>query len=99
MKKEVLPGLTEALQGRYRLESVFCSFLALVLRKELQDRMAARGLRHEWADVIRALRGLREIDLSIQGKEVIIRPQTNKVAADAYATFGLALPPVVRFRT
>ena len=78
---------------------VFCSFLALVLRKELQDRMAARGLRHEWADVIHALRGLREIDLTIQGKEVIIRPQATKVAADAYATFGLALPPVVRFRT
>jgi transposase len=32
---------------------VFCSFLALVLRQELQARLAARGFSFEWADVMR----------------------------------------------
>ena len=30
---------------------VFCSFLALVLRKALQDRLAAHGLAAEWGGV------------------------------------------------
>jgi transposase len=34
---------------------VFCSFLALVLRQELQSRLEARGHRFEWADVMRDL--------------------------------------------
>jgi transposase len=32
---------------------VFCSFLALLLRKELQDRLTSKGCDVEWADVIR----------------------------------------------
>ena len=31
---------------------VFCSFLALLLRKELQERLAAGGVEAEWADVL-----------------------------------------------
>jgi transposase len=31
---------------------VFCSFLALVLRKELEDRLAAAGHSFEWADSV-----------------------------------------------
>jgi transposase len=34
---------------------VFCSFLALVLRYELQERMHAKGKSYEWADVLRDL--------------------------------------------
>ena len=34
---------------------VFCSFLALVLRKELQDRVERHGWSLEWADIIRDL--------------------------------------------
>ena len=34
---------------------VFCSFLALVLRKELQDRLEAKGYKLEWADVLQGL--------------------------------------------
>jgi transposase len=31
---------------------VFCSFLALILRKELQDRLESKGWSLEWTDVI-----------------------------------------------
>jgi hypothetical protein len=34
---------------------VFCSFLALLLRKELIDRLVAAGRQYEWADIIRDL--------------------------------------------
>src|SRR4029453_17023533 len=32
---------------------VFCSFLALILRKELDERCRAAGFRPEWGDVLR----------------------------------------------
>ncbi|MDI7268753.1 MAG: hypothetical protein QME96_12240 [Myxococcota bacterium] len=33
------------------LGHVFCTFLSLVLRKELQDRLASRNLDFEWGEV------------------------------------------------
>ncbi|RLC79316.1 MAG: hypothetical protein DRI61_08185 [Chloroflexi bacterium] len=47
---------------------VFCSFLALLRCKELQDRLAHKGMTLEWADVIRELDSLVEMDLSVSGK-------------------------------
>src|SRR5208283_5955132 len=37
---------------------VFCSFLALVLMRELEGRLAAKELNLEWADVLRDLDAL-----------------------------------------
>src|SRR5208283_3245417 len=34
---------------------LFCSFLALVVRKELDERLAAAGVSAEWADIVRDL--------------------------------------------
>jgi transposase len=42
---------------------VFCSFLALVLQKELRDRLAAAGLGFEWAEVLRDLDRLQEVEV------------------------------------
>jgi len=47
---------------------VFCSFLALVVRKELQDRLERKGWTLEWADLIRDLDSLQEIEIRIDGK-------------------------------
>ena len=41
---------------------MFCSFLALLLQKELFRRMAAAGIEAEWADILRDLDALTEID-------------------------------------
>src|ERR1039457_1370364 len=38
---------------------VFCSFLALLLRKELEDRLVRKQWKLEWADIIRDLDNLR----------------------------------------
>ncbi|HDH98980.1 MAG TPA: hypothetical protein ENF70_07620, partial [Deltaproteobacteria bacterium] len=56
---------------------VFCSFLALLLCKELQDRLANKGLTLECADVIRELNNLVEMDLSVSGKPFTLRGQAT----------------------
>ena len=39
---------------------VFCSFLALVLRKELEDRLAAARLKPEWRELLADLDRLQK---------------------------------------
>ncbi|MBO0739049.1 MAG: hypothetical protein J2P48_21255, partial [Alphaproteobacteria bacterium] len=40
---------------------LFCSFLALLLRKDLDDRLAALGTNPEWADIVRELDRVEEV--------------------------------------
>ena len=58
---------------------VFCSFLALVLRKELDERCRAAGFRPEWADVLRELDRLQEIELNKDGGRIIMRTPATGV--------------------
>ena len=75
---------------------VFCSFLALVLRKEMQDRQEAKGYKLEWADVLRDLDRLKEIEV-IQGeKRFLLRTQARGVCGKVFQAAGVALPPTVR---
>ena len=41
---------------------IFCSFLAPVLRKEREDRLAAAGYILEWADIVHDLQRLIETE-------------------------------------
>jgi transposase len=75
---------------------VFCSFLALVLRKELEDRLEARGWNLEWSDVIDGLDALEEIELKQKGKRFLLRTETKGVAGKAVQAAGVALPPTVQ---
>jgi transposase len=75
---------------------VFCSFLALLLRKELQDRLARKEWKLEWADVIRDLNNLIEMEVMIDGKGFVFRGQTSGVAGKVFQACGVALPPVLR---
>ena len=52
---------------------VFCSFLALVLRKALMDRCSETGFQPEWQDVRLYLDRLQEIVAERDGKQLIIR--------------------------
>ena len=72
---------------------VFCSFLALVLRKALQDRCAANGFHPEWQDVCLDIDRLQEVSLEQQGKRMIIRTPTTGVAGRLFQAVGIALPP------
>ena len=75
---------------------VFCSFLALLLRKELEDRLAAKEWRLEWADVMRDLDNLIEMEVAINGKGYVFRGQTPGVAGKVFQACGVALPPALR---
>jgi hypothetical protein len=75
---------------------VFCSFLALVLRKELQDRLEARCTSAEWADVIRDLDALVETDVEKDGKRFVLRSAARGTCGRVFQTTGVALPPTIR---
>ena len=75
---------------------VFCSFLALLLRKELQDRLARKEWKLEWADVVRDLDNLNEMKTAINNKSFVFRGQTSGVAGKVFQACGVALPPVLR---
>ena len=75
---------------------VFCSFLALLLRKELEDRLARKQWKLEWADVIRDLDNLIEMEVAISGKGYAFRGQTPGVAGKVFQACGVAMPPVLR---
>jgi hypothetical protein len=75
---------------------VFCSFLALLLRKELGDRLASKDCHLEWADVVRDLDNLVEMEVAINGKGYVFRGQTSGVAGKVFQACGIALPPIFR---
>ena len=81
----------EAIRGH-----VFCSFLALVLRKELQDRLERKGWHLEWADVMSDLDRLQEIEMSIDGKGYVVRTETKGTVGKVFQTCGVAVPPTLR---
>ena len=54
---------------------VFCSFLALTLRKELDDRLQAAGLQLEWQDVIGDLDRLVQTTVDSEGRRFVLRNQ------------------------
>ena len=75
---------------------VFCSFLALVLKKELADRCAARNFQPEWDDVRRDLDRLQEVEVEQDGKRFILRTPTTGTAGKLFQTLRVALPPNLR---
>jgi len=75
---------------------VFCSFLALVLLKELQARMEQRGWICEWDRLKADLDHLQEVTVQAAGQPFVIRTQTRGAAGQALQAAGVALGPVVR---
>jgi hypothetical protein len=75
---------------------VFSSFLALVLRKELQDRLEAKGEHLEWADIVRDLDRLEEVEVEQDGKRLLLRTEAKGVCGKVFQAVGVSLPPAVR---
>ena len=77
---------------------VFVSFLALVLMRELQERMAARGWEQaEWADVLHDLEAIQENEVkSADGKRFVLRSEVKGWCGKTFQAAGVALPPTVR---
>jgi transposase len=75
---------------------VFCSFLALVLRKELERALDATGHRFEWNDIKRDLKALQETTIEDQGKRITIRSRAEGSCGKIFQAVGVILPATIR---
>jgi len=75
---------------------VFCSFLALVLRQELQARLEARGHHFEWADIVRDLERVQYVEVAQGGKHYLLRSELQATAGHVFQSVGVAAPPTVQ---
>jgi transposase len=75
---------------------VFCSFLALRLKVELEQRLREQGLTWEWAEIIRGLDHLHEVEALFSGKRFLLRSQLVGHAHVAIRAAGVAVPPTLR---
>ena len=68
---------------------VFCSFLALVLKKELYRRIEAAGNSFEWSDIKQDLKSLQEVTIEEDGKRVSPSvPSAREPAARCFRPWG-----------
>ena len=75
---------------------VFCSFLALVLKKAIEDHIAALGRDSSWPEIIADLDSLTETEIEQDGKRFVLRCAPRPAASLALRATGVALPPTVR---
>jgi hypothetical protein len=89
--RPIFHKLDETIRGH-----VFCSFLALVLKKALEDRIAALGRSGSWPEIIADLDSLTETEIEQDGKRFVVRSAPRPAAGLALRATGVALPPTVR---
>lgn len=75
---------------------VFCSFLALVLRKELDRRLEKAGHSFEWTDIKQDLKSLQEIVIEDNGKSLAIRSECVGTCGKVFKAVAVAIPPTIR---
>ena len=75
---------------------VFCSFLALVLRKELDRRLEKAGQCFEWADIKQDIKALQEITIENNGKTLAVRSECIGACGKVFQAVGIAMPPTIR---
>ena len=75
---------------------VFCSFLALVLRKELEQRLTSAGHQFEWSDIKQDLRALKQIEIEEGGARFMIRSQCKGHCGKIFQAVKVALPPTIK---
>ena len=89
--RPIFHKLDETIRGH-----VSCSFLALVLKKELEDRIATLGHASSWPNVLADLNLLTETEVEQDGKRFLLRTPPRPAASLALRAAGVALPPTVR---
>ena len=75
---------------------VFCSFLALVLRKELQDRLEAAGEQFEWAEILRDVKALENVEVEHDEKRFLLRTELEGSCGPVFRSVGVAIPPTIQ---
>jgi transposase len=75
---------------------VFCSFLSLVVRKELDRRLEEAGHSFEWADIKQDLKSLQEVEIEENGKSLALRTESIGTCGKVFQSVGVAIPPTIR---
>ncbi len=75
---------------------VFCSFLALVLRKELEQRLADAGHQFEWSDIKQDLKALKQVEIHEGDTRFLIRSQCKGHCGKIFQAVKVALPPTIK---
>ncbi len=78
---------------------VFCSFLAVVLLKELYRRLEQHGWKPEWKHLHDDLDSLEQINVTSGNKQFVIRSDAEGEAGRAIQAVGVSLGPVVKSMT
>ena len=89
--RPIFHKLDETIRGH-----VFCSFLALVLKTALEERIAALGRSGSWPEIIADLDSLTETEIAYDGKRFVVRSPPRFAASLALRAAGVTLPPTVR---
>jgi len=89
--RPIFHKLDETIRGH-----VFCSFLALVLKSELEQRIAALGGDGSWSEIRADLDSLTETEIVHDGRRFCVRSAPRPAASLAVRAAGLALPPTVQ---
>ncbi len=75
---------------------VFCSFLALVLRKELDRCLTENKHQFEWNDIKLDLKALKKVEIEEGGKRFAIRSECKGVCGKIFQSVRVALPPTTK---
>ena len=75
---------------------VFCSFLALVLRKELDMRIENIGENMEWEQIKMDLKRLQEVIIEQSGNKIALRTQASGDCHKVFKAIGMAMPPTIK---
>jgi Transposase DDE domain len=89
--RPIFHKLDETIRGH-----VFASFLALVLKAELEQRIAALGRTVSWTETLADLDSLTETEIAHDGKRFLVRSTPRPAASLAVRAAGVALPPTVQ---
>jgi transposase len=89
--RPIFHKLDETIRGH-----VFCSFLALVLRKELDRRLEEAGHQFEWEEIKRDLKALQRVTVEEDGRRLAVRTACAGVCGKVFQAAGVALPPTIR---
>jgi transposase len=89
--RPIFHKLDETIRGH-----VFCSFLALVLKAELDARIAALGHNGSCPAILADLDALTETEVEQDGRRFLLRSAPRPAASLALRAAAVALPPTVQ---
>jgi transposase len=75
---------------------VFCTFLALLLQKHLNDLARSAGSKVEWTTLLRELDQLTEVRMRYGEKDWLVRTDATPTVAAIFRQAHIAMPPRAR---